>query len=230
MPETKTRVYTCGSCGNEGHNKKTCPQGQAAAPQEEKPKIKAVRRVIASKDSPKVVKFPKAPKPPKAPKEVKAAVAPKPPKAPKEAKAPKEVEEPKLKKAAATPNVFCLHSKVESFEDEAGGGIFSECGVCKSRGPLRKTQVAAVAALKEVKAVRPHNQGGVRANSGVRKKLDPTGKMRGYVLEDKHVEVVKKFAALCLKNGGDGKYSSAVRKLLMGLTEADLKRLAKASA
>ncbi len=227
----KTRTYTCGSCGGEGHNKKTCPESGVApappaAPVAATPAKK--RRVIASKDSPKVLKFPKADKKAKKVKKVKptppkAAVSPKPPKADVSAKPPLK----KLKKAKATPAVLCLHSKIESFQDEGGGGIFSECSICNSRGPLKKTQKAAVAALKEVKAVRPHNQGGAREGSGVRKKLDGTDKMRGYVLEDKHVEIIKKFSALCLENGGDGKYSSSMRRLLVGLTEKDLKRLAK---
>lgn len=210
---TAKRTYKCGACGGSGHNKATCPQKGAAAPKGKVTKL----RVIASKDSPKTKKFPKA-----------KVEKPKTKAKPKAPKPPKNAVAPKLKKGKSAPNVFCDHSKVESFEDEGGKGIFSECSICGSRGPCKKTLEEALAALKKIKAVRPHAKGGIKPVVSTRKKLDGTDKMRGYVLEDRHVEVVKAFTTICEDKGTAKGYSAAMRLLLSNLTEKDLKRLAKA--
>ena len=235
---TAKRTYNCGACGGSGHNKKTCPV-TAANPAPKPPKGEVTKlRVIASKDSPKVKKFPKAPKPPKAAKQVvskapkppKKVKPPKPPKAAKQVspKPPKKAAASQLKTAKSTPNVFCTHDKIESFQDDGGNGIFSECGTCGSRGPCNKTVEAAVAGLKKIKAILPHSKGGIKAGSNTRKKLDGTDKMRGYVLEETQVDIVKKFTSLCEAKGIAKGYSAAMRLLLTNLTETDIKRLAKA--
>jgi len=247
VPEAiEKKQYTCGVCKVLGHNARKCPERKGAAPppppadavsavSAAPPKKKLIKRkLIASKDQPKVVK------PEKKVKVVAKASAPKVAKAKvkKASAAPAVFKEPKPKKAkvAKEPvtevckDVLCRHSSIESFTDEGGGGVFSECGVCKARGPLCKTQKEAVAALRAMKALRPHLQGGYRSGGGGRKILDETAKLHGYQMEDKHVAVLVTYAEiLATKNKSRLNKSAAMRHLLEALGEDPkiLARLAK---